>query len=609
MGESKHQTISMKWTIPCSVAVVAFLVLPWIGTAAPVDLGDPGLAGCWTFEEGAGDIARDRSDNNHNGTLKNGPVWVGDGIGSAIQLDGKAAHIDCGNSPMLDITEKISLEAWVYPAEWPIGEPLIVGKGTDAYALTCYSDGRVYLYISGGGNKCYAAVPLRKWTHVVGTYDGQKMQLFVDGEMEGYQTLIGEGAQPNRHPVPIRSSGENVLIGRMGNSYFPGKLDEVRIYRKVLSEKEIKARFRADQERLKQAATAPIATLKGIARKVAELGTNRAPLIVTAAEVVESDLTIPPNIGLKFEMGGFLQVSEGAVLLIQGPVEALLTQIFQGKGRVVIDSGCLKEIYPQWWGATANDKTDDTSAIQSALFAYPKGGRIFFPAGTYRVSATLKIPSRTSVEGGPATLQGPVGVMFQPPDPRVRSSSWRMRGLHLDGVDRVSSAIGIDFTKNSYSIIEDVAVTGFGKGIFMDGGDEACMYNTLRNLQIARCDTAIELNNSTIATLVSKTIIGAVRTGILVNTANALDLFSVSIEVFDVGVEVRRGDTVNMNYLYLAGGKIGIQINEGVSECTVLNPRYSQVTTELIDKAKDTLVLDTALSKKPGVPPPVGPAQ
>jgi hypothetical protein len=46
------------------------------------------------------------------------------------------------------------------------------------------------------------------------------------------------------------------------------------------------------------------------------------------------------------------------------------------------------------FGATGNGTTDDTSSIQSAIDNMPdNGGRLFFPAGTYKVSSSLVLPS------------------------------------------------------------------------------------------------------------------------------------------------------------------------------------------------------------------------
>ena len=51
---------------------------------------------------------------------------------------------------------------------------------------------------------------------------------------------------------------------------------------------------------------------------------------------------------------------------------------------------------PQEFGATGDGKADDTAAIQQAL---DSGSRVFLPAGSYRVTRTLRLDSRTTLYG------------------------------------------------------------------------------------------------------------------------------------------------------------------------------------------------------------------
>lgn len=54
------------------------------------------------------------------------------------------------------------------------------------------------------------------------------------------------------------------------------------------------------------------------------------------------------------------------------------------------------------YGAVGDDTADDTSAIQSALNACPAGGIVYFPAGTYRITAPVTVPRIMGLLGGGA---------------------------------------------------------------------------------------------------------------------------------------------------------------------------------------------------------------
>jgi hypothetical protein len=74
-----------------------------------------GLAGYWKFDEGSGTVASDSSNNGNTGTLVNGPQWV-DGIrGNALTFDGVDDYVDVLDSNNLDVSQSITIEAWVKP--------------------------------------------------------------------------------------------------------------------------------------------------------------------------------------------------------------------------------------------------------------------------------------------------------------------------------------------------------------------------------------------------------------------------------------------------------------------------------------------------------------
>jgi len=115
---------------------------------------------------------------------------------------------------------------------------------------------------------------------------------------------------------------------------------------------------------------------------IAAIGPQEKTLLIPKALDISKSITIPENINLHFEKGGKLTIPTAVTVTINGGVDAGLFQIFecQGTGKVAFGQGAVKEVYPQWWGAKGNGKTDDTSAIQAAIVA---GSVIYFPEGTY----------------------------------------------------------------------------------------------------------------------------------------------------------------------------------------------------------------------------------
>lgn len=94
-------------------------------------------------------------------------------------------------------------------------------------------------------------------------------------------------------------------------------------------------------------------------------------IIVTAPEVVSTNLTIPSTVALKIEKGGILTVASGKVLTINCSLNAGRYQIFAGNGTVQFGNGAVNGAKPEWWGAdptgTAANASTTTEAIQKAL--------------------------------------------------------------------------------------------------------------------------------------------------------------------------------------------------------------------------------------------------
>lgn len=97
---------------------------------------------------------------------------------------------------------------------------------------------------------------------------------------------------------------------------------------------------------------------------------------------INNSVTIPSNINLKFEHGAVLNIASGKTITINGNIEAPISQIFSGTGKVNLSSG-ISEAYVQWWGPPSGTG-DDTNACQAALDCGVK--TIRFMPGTYNIN-------------------------------------------------------------------------------------------------------------------------------------------------------------------------------------------------------------------------------
>jgi len=191
------------------------------------------------MDEGSGTTISDRSGNNNTGTLTNGPTWTAGAYGGALLFDGADDRVRVNDSNSLDLTTAATFEAWVYPTVVPSGWRTIMQKQVDAYLLSASGGGSGNKPVSAGTSTAYccvqvagvAALPVNTWTHVAATYDGSQLRLYVNGALVA-STAVTSSYQVNTNPLWI---GGNAVYGE----HFQGKLDELRIYNRALTQAEI----------------------------------------------------------------------------------------------------------------------------------------------------------------------------------------------------------------------------------------------------------------------------------------------------------------------------------------------------------------------------------
>ncbi|HLY75904.1 MAG TPA: LamG domain-containing protein [Planctomycetota bacterium] len=207
---------------------------------------DPGLVARWTFDEGKGPIASDSSRNRNPATLVSGASWTEGKWGGALALNGAEAHVVVSPTPSLADLGPLTVSAWVKPGTLKLGR--IVAKESGAR-------GRWMLIAGESGiafAKDYSERELRResvpnllapnqWQHLAMTWDGSaqvdKIHIYVNGVEPAYaRNQDGAGSKMSDASIPL-------LIGNRGDLArgFQGAIDDVRIYSRVLSVKEITA--------------------------------------------------------------------------------------------------------------------------------------------------------------------------------------------------------------------------------------------------------------------------------------------------------------------------------------------------------------------------------
>jgi hypothetical protein len=195
----------------------------------------------WKFDEGEGNIAYDSSGNGNNGTIY-GAQWVQGKFASALSFDGVDDYVEVPNSPSLNPTNEITVEAWFYPMSYTSGTGWhgIVGKAgfTNGYLLWVEETGSVngLIYVGGTRYNVFSGynAPLNQWTHAAYTVKQGRMDIYINGQWRA-KTDIPVGAfNTNTNPLRIAGQGSDST-----QPWFRGLIDDVRIYNYARSPEQI----------------------------------------------------------------------------------------------------------------------------------------------------------------------------------------------------------------------------------------------------------------------------------------------------------------------------------------------------------------------------------
>jgi hypothetical protein len=201
-----------------------------------------GLVAAYSFNVGTGTAVADSSGNGNHGTLVN-TTWSASGrFGAAAVFNGTSSMMTVPDANSLDLTTGMTLEAWVYPTVQPTDWRTLIAKERPcgvSYYLHGGSSGSnrpaTGLTVGTSEQILYGGTRLaaNTWVHVAATYDGTTQRLYVNGTQVSSRAQTGSITTSSN---PLRVGGNSIY-----GEYFQGRIDEVRIYNRALTQTEIQS--------------------------------------------------------------------------------------------------------------------------------------------------------------------------------------------------------------------------------------------------------------------------------------------------------------------------------------------------------------------------------
>ena len=169
-------------------------------------------------------------------------------VTNAMRFDGIDDCLSFASTPELESMEQLTVAAWIRVdgdamfyafVDKPVGDDF-----NNSWALYYYlsKNGEFELFamtdgVAGNHLAALDPLPLGEWVHLVGTWDGEGMGLYIDGALLGIAPapVVAFDAQP----VLFGCDDDHDQAGP--NGLLEGALDDVRVYARVLDAEDIAA--------------------------------------------------------------------------------------------------------------------------------------------------------------------------------------------------------------------------------------------------------------------------------------------------------------------------------------------------------------------------------
>lgn len=205
-------------------------------------LGDA-VVGQWEFDECSGATVGDGSGLGHAGTFGSAATWSVDtpkGDGCSLRLNGTAnGYVDLGNSTDFDLTDPITISAWIKTTT--LTNQIIIGKDHRTSYYINFANNVISFWTAGNGPGRPAILSDDRWHNVIVTYGSGVKKMYIDGR----QIYSASASAPLVDTANLRIGDSGY-----GHAYFNGNIDSIKLYSKNLTAGEVKSLYAKEGKKI-----------------------------------------------------------------------------------------------------------------------------------------------------------------------------------------------------------------------------------------------------------------------------------------------------------------------------------------------------------------------
>ena len=241
---SSNTFINNNGTLPAVIANAGLEPAFWDIRPAALPTPPPpsgNLVVAYSFSESFGITAADSSGNGKTATFVNGATRTTGKYGNAVSLDGVDDYVMVSD-PSLPIGD-YTYEAWVFLDRNNVFQTIMealdgLGGAELEFDVGANSSVQIWSHNVQRIASTASAIPVGTWTHLALTRQGGAIRVYVNAVLES-QTGSDSGVLNfGNCPLLIGVDADSACTGLL-NGYLKGRIDEVRIYGRALSQGEI----------------------------------------------------------------------------------------------------------------------------------------------------------------------------------------------------------------------------------------------------------------------------------------------------------------------------------------------------------------------------------
>ncbi|MDA3867538.1 MAG: LamG domain-containing protein [Salinivirgaceae bacterium] len=216
------------------------------------------------FDEGMSKAGKETTESLSNTScsiIGTKAYWRKGVSGTCLSFDSYSNAVVLPSQKVQPLSNELSVEAWIAPQEYPFNLAAIVDhlNGSSGYFLGMTARGEVEFKIGNGTvltNVTSLPVPLYQWTHVLATFKkSNRMCIYLNGQLavatpaptsfaDATDTEISVGMTRSQRQFPLGAE-RDVTRGFQTNFVFSGLIDEVSVFKKSMTDYNVKLRYAA----------------------------------------------------------------------------------------------------------------------------------------------------------------------------------------------------------------------------------------------------------------------------------------------------------------------------------------------------------------------------